>query len=105
MPAALALRGFISAYVSPPISICASSGEYSPARIFTSVDLPAPFSPSRARIEPPATSRSTPWRTSTPPNDLRTPRAVRVTALIAGVPASLLAGVRVDRLDVVRGDD
>src|SRR5262249_51461219 len=54
-------------------------------------------------MEPPVTSRSTPWRTSTPPNDLRTPRAVRVTALIAGVglPA-LLAGARVDRLDVVR---
>src|SRR5919109_3633804 len=43
--------------------------------ILTSVDLPAPFSPSRARTEPPAATRSTPWRTSTPPNDFRIPRA------------------------------
>src|ERR671916_367175 len=50
--------------------------------ILTSVDLPAPFSPSRARIEPPVASRSTPWRTSTPPNDLRTPRAARVVVLL-----------------------
>src|SRR6187397_751145 len=42
-------------------------------RIFISVDLPAPFSPSRARTEPPVATRSTPWRTSTPLNDFVMP--------------------------------
>src|SRR3954468_10395867 len=43
--------------------------------ILTSVDLPAPFSPSSARTEPPVATRSTPCSTSTPPNDLWIPRA------------------------------
>src|SRR5207248_10513218 len=38
---------------------------------------PAPFSPSRATTEPPVATRSTPCSTSTPPNDLRIPRASR----------------------------
>src|SRR5215475_10003672 len=50
--------------------------------ILTSVDLPAPFSPSSARTEPPAAVRSTPCRTSTPPNDLRIPRASRRKPLL-----------------------
>src|SRR5579883_3264385 len=70
-----------------------------------SVDLPAPFSPSRARMEPPAASRSTPWRTSTPPNDLCTPRTARVTLIVLLAAASLLAGLRVDVADVLRRDD
>src|SRR6266571_24732 len=45
--------------------------------ILTSVDLPAPFSPSNASTEPPLATRSTPCKTSTPPNDLRIPRTSR----------------------------
>src|SRR3954453_4196805 len=71
----------------------------------TRVDFPAPFSPSSATIEPPEASRSTPWRTSTPPNDFRTPCALRRTVTGPGVVRSLLAGVRVDRADVVLRDD
>src|SRR5918999_6193231 len=45
--------------------------------IFTSVDLPAPFSPSSASTEPAWASRSMPCRTSTPPNAFRIPRTSR----------------------------
>src|SRR5579871_1385757 len=72
--------------------------------IFTSVDLPAPFSPRRARIEPGAASRSTPWRTSTPPNDLRTPRTLRSAVMRSRTGARLLAGLGVDLGDVRRRD-
>src|SRR5579864_4927615 len=71
----------------------------------TSVDLPAPFSPSSATIEPPAASRSTPWRTSTPPNDFRTPWALRRRVTGPGAFRRLLAGARVDGPDVRLRDD
>src|ERR1700753_2226122 len=74
----------------------------------TSVDLPAPFSPSSATIEPAPASRSTPWRTSTPPNDFLTPRARRSAfmtgSLVLVRPRPLLAGLRVDVPDVGRSD-
>src|SRR6516165_3778021 len=74
--------------------------------ILTSVDLPAPFSPRSARIEPGLASRSTPCRTSTPPNDLRTSRALRKgEAWFSNCGArGLRTGVGVVRLDVLRGD-
>jgi hypothetical protein len=44
-----------------------SSGFTAPATIFTSVDLPAPFSPSSACTEPARTERPAPMRACTPP--------------------------------------
>src|SRR3954468_18936819 len=46
-----------------------------PAMVFTSVDLPAPLSPTRPTTSPGATSRSTPSRACTAPNLLLTPRS------------------------------
>ena len=42
-------------------------GRTSPTAIFTSVDLPAPFGPSRPTSSPSPTSRSTPFSASTEP--------------------------------------
>ena len=41
---------------SPPISIDPASGRWTPARIFTSVDLPDPFSPTMQCTSPPRSS-------------------------------------------------
>src|SRR6187549_1072202 len=43
-----------------------------PARIFSSVDLPAPFSPTTACVSPDSTRKLTPRSACTAPNDLRT---------------------------------
>jgi hypothetical protein len=53
-------------------------------RIWTIVVLPAPLGPSRAKIDPSATSRSTPSRTTFAPNDLRRPVA-RIADRMAGM--------------------
>src|SRR5699024_3492950 len=52
------------------------SAACTPASIFTSVDLPAPLSPTTATTSPAATSRSTWVRAATAPKDLLTPRRV-----------------------------
>ena len=52
----------------------AASRAIAPLRIFISVDLPAPFSPSRTCTSPLRTSRSTPSSATTPGNVLRMPR-------------------------------
>src|SRR6476646_9764251 len=54
------------------------SGRSAPAKIFISVDLPAPFSPTSATILPPGTSRLMSWRTVTPLNVLVIPVAFSV---------------------------
>src|SRR3954452_3771186 len=76
--------------------------------ILTRVLLPAPFSPSRARTEPPMASRSTPWSTSTPPKDLRISLARRAKAM-GVVPSGWVRStgrrLGVDRPDVVLVDD
>ncbi len=46
-----------------------------PVRILTSVDLPAPFSPSSACTVPGATRRSHPFSAVTPPYDFLIPTA------------------------------
>src|SRR3954463_6393099 len=46
-----------------------------PATLLTSVDLPAPLSPTRAMTSPDRTSKSTPRRACTAPNRLCTPRS------------------------------
>ena len=57
-------RSTPSMYSSPP------SGRYTPASIFTSVDLPAPFSPSNACISPGMSARLPSMSARTRPNDL-----------------------------------
>ena len=50
----------------PSITICPVSREYTPARIFIKVDLPAPFSPRSPSISPFFNSRVTSSRALTP---------------------------------------
>src|ERR1700752_4752042 len=53
-----------------------------PKRMFIRVDLPAPFSPTRAWISPEATARETPFKTRLPSNSLVTSRSSRAGALL-----------------------
>ena len=59
---------------SPRQWISPASGWTMPARIFSSVDLPAPFSPISPCASPSATENVTPRSALTAPNDLRTSR-------------------------------
>ena len=63
-------------------------GSIWPARIFISVDLPAPFSPRTAWTRPGRRSRLIPRSTGTGPNALLTPRAERMGG--ADISCSLL---------------
>src|ERR1700678_4252962 len=51
-----------------------------PVRIFTIVDLPAPFSPMRAVTSPAFRRNATSWRARTPGNDFETPIKDRMGA-------------------------
>jgi hypothetical protein len=66
MRSSMALRGESMCWGSPLTRISPSSGCSSPYSIFIRVDLPAPFSPTRAWISPSATSRSM-WSLATTP--------------------------------------
>src|SRR4051812_9067480 len=95
----------------PSQSISPSSIEWIPATHLTSVDLPAPLSPTRAMTSPARTSKSTPRRACTAPNRLCTPRSsssgVSLTALapFAGgtPPGGGVPSGRVALLDARRG--
>src|SRR5690349_8381549 len=50
-----------------------ASGRMAPAMALISVDLPAPFSPTRHTISPARTSRETPLSARTPAKDFSTP--------------------------------
>jgi hypothetical protein len=67
MPADLATLGSPNGTGTPSRAIVPVSGITDPAMTFISVDLPAPFSPSRDRTSPASTSKSTPARACTPP--------------------------------------
>src|SRR6476660_115798 len=71
------------ANVISPESACSA-----PARMFMSVDLPAPFSPSRAWTSPARASKSTWSLARTPGKDLTTPTASRA----AGMAGVVMAG-------------
>src|SRR5947209_10362789 len=66
MPRAWACVGERSSTTSPPTFITPASGWWIPARIFTSVLLPAPFSPTSACTSPGNRLKSTPRKACTP---------------------------------------
>src|SRR5438552_12974318 len=72
IPSCCAWRGPWISTAWPSTRISPESLPSEPLRIFMSVDLPAPFSPSRTCTSPGATSRSTSSRATTPGKDLRT---------------------------------
>ena len=82
MPCASASRGRASAIGWPSRHSSPLSGRREPERILSSVDLPAPFSPTSACASPAATSKLTPPSARTAPNDLRTSRKDTAGALM-----------------------
>src|SRR5689334_17134188 len=77
MPSFMAAWGLASDTGSPRQVIAPASGWCAPARTLISVDLPAPFWPSRQCTSPALTSRSTPSSARTPGNCLTIPRITR----------------------------
>ena len=73
MPGAWRPAGRSATTGSPCQAIVPSSGWWAPASTLISVDLPAPFWPSRQCTSPARTSRSTPSRARTPGNVLTMP--------------------------------
>src|SRR5438105_10551014 len=67
----------------PSKRISPASGRTSPYTTFMSVDLPAPFSPSRAWTWPQSTTRSTPSLALSPPKVLTIPRSSRAARSVA----------------------
>ena len=66
MPAAMAPVTVIASRATPSTRIEPALGATTPPRIFISVDLPAPFSPTRPMTSPGATERLTSSRATTP---------------------------------------
>src|SRR5215471_16935407 len=75
IPASWAAPGPFSTAGFPSTVSWPSSGWYTPARIFTSVDLPAPFSPTSPCASPPYRSIDPSTIACTAPNDLTAPRS------------------------------
>src|SRR5262249_48915924 len=75
IPASWAAPGPFSTVGFPSTVSWPSSGWYTPARIFTSVDLPAPFSPTSACASPPYRSIDPSTIACTAPNDFIAPRS------------------------------
>jgi hypothetical protein len=80
MPWAMASAELRNRTGSPSTSSSPASGWYSPKITFISVDLPAPFSPSRQWTSPRRSVRSIASLASTPGKRLVTPRASRTTS-------------------------
>src|SRR5438093_7526066 len=77
MPSAWARRGEPMTTGRPSIEISPESPRYAPLRIFISVDLPAPFSPTSTCTSPRRRSKSTRSSATTPGNRLHTARMSR----------------------------
>jgi hypothetical protein len=88
IPSACAARGPPIERGSPSTSTAPASGETTPVRIFTSVDLPAPFSPTSACVLAGAIANETSSTACTPPYAFETPRSSTsgVAAFIACTP-------------------
>src|SRR6476659_2336716 len=74
------MRGERNATASPRSTSWPWSGWRTPATILPSVDLPAPFSPTKAWTEPARISMETSWSARVPPTDLPTSRISRWTS-------------------------
>src|SRR5579859_1960729 len=94
MPASIASLGEWKWTCSPCRWISPPSGRYRPVRMFESVLLPAPFSPSSACTSPAAASKSTPSFAITPGNRFVIPR-IATAGEAPGSPAPLVAGSEV----------
>ena len=81
MPAFIAACGLANDTASPSHSTCPSSGRCTPESTLISVDLPAPFWPSRQCTSPARTSNWTPSRARTPGKVLTT--SVRRSTVVA----------------------
>src|SRR5215470_4135670 len=80
IPAARAAAGPCRAISCPSTCSDPASGWYTPARIFTSVDLPAPFSPTRACASPAYSSIDPSVSACTAPNALAACRSTSTGA-------------------------
>ncbi len=89
MPSLIASAGELIVAGTPSTSMVPSSGFWTPYRIFISVDLPAPFSPTMACTVPARTSMSMSWLAITPGKRFPMPRRrtamVSVSAGVAGL--------------------
>src|SRR5690348_13726888 len=74
MPAAFASAGPANSAAAPLTASEPVSGRCTPASILTMVDLPAPFSPTRACASPAYRGKLTPCTAATAPKDLVTSR-------------------------------
>jgi hypothetical protein len=82
MPAAMASAGDRATSGRSSSRISPASGRCSPKRMFMSVVLPAPFSPSSAWTSPLFTVRSTPSTATTPGHPLVMPRSSTFMAVL-----------------------
>src|SRR5471032_1251319 len=80
MPRSSAAAGLDSVTSLPPKVIVPVLGWWTPARTFTSVDFPAPLSPTRATTSPACTSRSMSVRAETAPKCFETPRRLSTSS-------------------------
>src|SRR5713101_3954143 len=101
MPRAWACVGERSSITSPPTFTTPASGLWIPARIFTSVLLPAPFSPTSACTSPGNRRKSTPRKACTPPNCLAIPLSSTIGSGEFVTFVLLLEG-KLDELDSVQ---
>src|SRR5215204_3090896 len=76
---------------SPLTKISPSSGEYSPYRMFISVDLPAPFSPSSACTSPRARPKSMWSFARIPGNSFVIPFSSRTVGAASAIPGDSMA--------------
>src|SRR5215212_2098110 len=91
MPSATASVGLVIVTSRPSNEIVPESSGWMPAIVLTSVDLPAPLSPTRATTSPGRTSKSTLLSAWTGPKLLLTPFRARTGALPPSFIPSLLS--------------
>ncbi len=96
MPTSWLREVVMCSMTSPRTLMVPESGGYRPVRMFISVDLPAPFLPTRAWISPSRTSKETPSRARTPGNVLMmlviSTTLPPLTLSIAAYPANRVSG-------------
>src|ERR1700726_3904761 len=93
IPSRSAVFGPSIATTTPSIAISPESAGCAPARIFISVDFPAPFSPTSAWTSPATTSNDTPSSARTPGNVFTMP-FIRSSGGMGGVKVLLSVGFR-----------